>query len=118
LAASKKTRLENVQKYGRRKFRAANPVKYHFYNLKAAFGYMREYLLCPHHTDYLRIPVIINNYNRLTSLKLLIASLEKRGYQNIIIVDNNSTYQPLLDYYKSCRYRLIRLEKNLGSNAL
>lgn len=119
MAAPKDTwTLKNSRKYGRRKFRAANPVKYHFYLAKAAVRYIREYFLCPHHTEYLRIPIIINNFNRVTSLKLLIGSLEKRGYRNIIIIDNNSTYPPLLEYYESCPCRLIRLEQNLGSNAL
>ncbi|MGE5419608.1 MAG: glycosyltransferase family 2 protein [Chloroflexota bacterium] len=114
----KQKSLENNQKYGRKKFRAANPVKYHFYNLKAALRYVREFFACPHYTDYLKIPVIINNFNRVTSLRLLIDSLEKRGYKNIIIIDNNSTFPPLLEYYKKCPYRLLRLKDNLGSNAL
>ncbi len=80
--------------------------------------YLWEYLLCPHRTDYREIPIVINNYNRLTSTTLLIESLEKRGYHNIIIIDNNSTYPPLLEYYKRCPYRVIRLDRNIGSNAL
>lgn len=106
------------QKYGRKKFRPENPVKYQFYRVKASLRHIREYLLCPQNTDYRKIPVIINNYNRVTSLRLLIESLEKRGYRNIIIIDNNSTYPPLLEYYNICPYRLIRLDENLGSNAL
>lgn len=45
-------------------------------------------------TSYKNIPIIINNFNRLTCLQRLIASLEVRGYHNIYIIDNNSTYPP------------------------
>lgn len=68
--------------------------------------------------DYHEIPIIINNRNRYTSLKLLIESLQDRGYQNIIILDNDSTYKPLLDYYNTIKYRVIYLNKNLGYRAL
>jgi len=64
--------------------------------------------------DPKKVPIIINNYNRLTDMKRLIASLESRGYDNIIIIDNNSTYPPLLDYYGTCRHEVIRLPKNYG----
>lgn len=64
------------------------------------------------------IPILINNFNRLTTLKELIYSLEKRGYSNIYILDNASTYPPLLDYYKTCPYEVIFLGKNLGFKSL
>lgn len=69
-------------------------------------------------TDPKRIPIIINNYNRLSTLKSLIASLEKRGYRNIYILDNLSTYPPLLEWYKTCGYEVIYLPKNIGFKAL
>ena len=46
------------------------------------------------------IPIIIINFNQLYYLKQLVNFLVLRKFQNIIIVDNNSTFQPLLDYYK------------------
>jgi len=60
------------------------------------------------------IPIIINNFNRLASLKLLIEFLEGRGYKNITVIDNDSTYPPLLDYYKQCSVKVIHLNANLG----
>ncbi|SHF70122.1 glycosyltransferase [Dysgonomonas macrotermitis] len=48
----------------------------------------------------LSIPVIIINYNRLRDLKELVTFLLERKHQNIVIVDNKSTYPPLLEYYK------------------
>ncbi|PRX45752.1 glycosyltransferase [Salegentibacter salegens] len=68
--------------------------------------------------DFKQIPIIINNYNRVSTLKKLISDLEKRGYYNIHIIDNKSTYPPLLDYYKVCPYRVYRLKKNIGFKAL
>lgn len=69
--------------------------------------------------DYKSIPIIINNRNRLTYLKKLINSLEIRGYYNIIILDNNSTYEPLLNFYKNeCKYKICYLKDNLGHLAL
>lgn len=64
------------------------------------------------------IPIIINNYNRLTYLHQLIVSLTKRGYNNIHILDNDSTYPPLLEYYKSCPFQVYHLGRNFGYKAL
>ncbi len=46
------------------------------------------------------IPVIIINFNQLFYLEQLIDFLILKKTKNIIIVDNCSTYLPLLDYYK------------------
>lgn len=62
--------------------------------------------------------MIINNFNRLDSLKQLVSALKKRGYDNIYIIDNLSTYPPLLEYYKTCPCTVFRLDSNLGINAL
>lgn len=70
------------------------------------------------HDDFYNIPVIINNRNRLTFLKQLIESMEKLGYKHIIILDNDSTYPPLLEYYRSVPYKIHYLGKNLGYKAL
>jgi glycosyltransferase involved in cell wall biosynthesis len=64
------------------------------------------------------IPIIINNFNRLESLKLLIISLEKRGYFNLIILDNASSYPPLIQYYDQCIYKVIHLGNNFGHLAV
>ena len=65
-----------------------------------------------------QIPIIINNFNRLTYLRQLIAWFEKAGLKNIHVIDNASTYPPLLDYYHSLRYNVYRLDKNVGHEAL
>lgn len=61
------------------------------------------------------IPVYINNWNILTWVKKMAAYLENVPNAAIFIIDNNSTYGPLLDWYKTCPYDVIRLRENLGS---
>lgn len=64
-------------------------------------------------------PIIINNFNRLAYLKRMLFSLQSRGYSNIIILDNSSTYPPLLEWYKNeCKVKVIKLERNYGHTAL
>ena len=46
--------------------------------------------------DYKHVPVVINNFNRLTMLLKLIDSLETRGYDNLYKIDNASSYPPLM----------------------
>lgn len=64
------------------------------------------------------IPIIINNFNRLSTTKKLADDLSKLGYTNIHIIDNNSTYPPLLDWYNNCPYKVELLGKNLGQLAI
>lgn len=69
--------------------------------------------------DYKEIPIIINNRNRLTYLKKLVNSLEKRGYNNIYILDNDSNFPPLIEYYNTeCSHKVIKLNQNVGHLAL
>lgn len=68
--------------------------------------------------DYRDIPVIINNFNRINHLKILIEWLEKAEMQNIYIIDNASSYQPLLDYYNQTKHTVIKLNVNIGYKAL
>lgn len=46
------------------------------------------------------IPIVILNKDRLIPLKNLVLSLKNKEYNNIIIIDNQSTYKPLLNWYK------------------
>jgi hypothetical protein len=47
------------------------------------------------------IPIFILNKDRFIALKLQVEALHKRNYTNITIIDNKSTYEPLLEWYKS-----------------
>lgn len=64
------------------------------------------------------IPVVINNRNRFTYLMDLIAWLERVGVKNIYLLDNASTYPPLLEYYQKTPHTVLRLGKNVGHKAL
>lgn len=74
----------------------------------------REFLFVKKVQDQSNTPIIINNFNRLTFLRLLIERLEKCGYKNIYIIDNASTYPPLLEYYNNIPYKIFRLKDNVG----
>lgn len=60
------------------------------------------------------VPVFINSFNRLSCLEKLIVRLEKAGMERITIVDNNSTYPPLVEYLKSIPHTVEQLHSNLG----
>ena len=94
--------------------RVADPVRYVTMHVK----HIVWYCLHPKDPDYHKIPIIINNYNRLDCLQKLIKALEDRGYTNIHILDNLSDYPPLLAWYETCPYDVIRLDRNIGYQAI
>lgn len=58
------------------------------------------------------IPIVINNFNRLTTTKRLVEDLYQMGYRNIHVLDNNSTYPPLLEWYEFIgEFTFCRVEK-------
>jgi len=63
----------------------------------------------------MKIPVIINNRNFLTWPKAMVERIkEYDGVGEIIIVDNDSTYPPLLEWYATNPCRIERLDTNVG----
>lgn len=67
------------------------------------------------------VPIFINSYNRLACLERLTAWLRAHGHRRIHIIDNASTYPPLLAWYRAIERRgvqVIRLDENVGSRAL
>jgi hypothetical protein len=56
---------------------------------------------------------LIITYNRLNLPKNMADFLFAHKI-NPIFVDNNSDYPPLLEYYKTCEYDVIRLDQNYG----
>jgi hypothetical protein len=63
------------------------------------------------------IPIIINNRNLLTWPKAMIDRIKLlKNVGEIIIVDNASTYKPLLAWYETLPYKIIRT-KNIGHTA-
>ncbi|RYZ29583.1 MAG: glycosyltransferase family 2 protein [Chitinophagaceae bacterium] len=60
-------------------------------------------------------PIFINNRNHYTYLKDLIDWLDKNGFTNYYVIDNDSTYPPLLEFYQAkLPERVIYLNKNAG----
>ncbi len=58
------------------------------------------------------IPVFVISFNQLTYVKQMVEGLEKMGCRRIIIIDNASTYKPLLEYYTTIDHEVIRMDKN------
>ena len=61
-----------------------------------------------------RTTVWINNFNRLTTTRALVESLGRIPRARAVILDNASTYPPLLDWYDEAPCEVIRLDSNLG----
>lgn len=68
------------------------------------------------HKNYKSIPIIIVSYNQLFYLKKLIKYLLINEYSNIVVIDNNSDYEPLLKYFDELKNEVVihRLSKNYG----
>jgi hypothetical protein len=66
------------------------------------------------------IPIVINNFNRITTTRKLVEDLEARGYHNLYILDNNSSYAPLLEWYSTLggRVDVRRFSNNYAQNAI
>jgi len=62
--------------------------------------------------------IFIISYNRLKYLRKLVLWLERAGFEKIHIVDNNSSYPPLLEYLSLSKHKIHRLEKNYGHLAV
>jgi len=69
-----------------------------------------------HHSK--NFSIVINNRDLVTWPRAMATSFEKMiGVQEIIIVDNNSSYEPLLQWYSETKYKIVRLGKNVGHTA-
>ncbi len=67
---------------------------------------------------YRRVPVLINCRDRVSCLIPLVEWLEAAGHKRITLLDNASTWPPLLDYYRETPHEVVYLEENLGNKAL
>jgi hypothetical protein len=63
------------------------------------------------------VPVILTCHNLLSDLTKLVGWLEAAGHERIILLDNASTYPPLLDYFAATPHEVVRLSENLGHEA-
>ena len=63
--------------------------------------------------------ILLNNFNRLSSTRNMYEFLKQRGFTNIIILDNASTYPPLLEWYATLNENeVIRFNINFGAHCL
>jgi len=64
-------------------------------------------------------PVIINNFQNLDrGFRRLVDWLLSAGMENIAVIDNASTWEPLLEYYETCHLQIVHAGANLGNQAL
>ena len=63
------------------------------------------------------IPVYINTFNRLTTTRNLVEQIKRLGNAQPIIIDNDSNYGPLLDWYDTNPCDVVILKENLGHHA-
>jgi hypothetical protein len=70
-----------------------------------------------HGIEPLDIPILVNCRDRVSCLRQLVDWLEGAAYQRIYLIDNESSYPPLLDYYEHTPHNVIRLDENLGHRA-
>jgi len=68
--------------------------------------------------NYKDIPIFINSFNRPTFLMQLIYRLHMMGYNNLIIIDNNSTDPVTLAYLENCPYIVHYVNSNRGHTVL
>ncbi len=61
-------------------------------------------------------PIIINSFNQATYLKNMVSQLKGLGYENLMIIDQNSTYPDVLEYLSeiSRDVTVINLRDNYG----
>lgn len=63
-------------------------------------------------------PVFVNCRDRLAPLSELVGWLERAGVEEIYLIDNDSAYEPLLEYYQNTPHTVVRLGTNYGKWSL
>lgn len=63
-------------------------------------------------------PVFINCRDRVTPLRQLVDWLERTGCEEIYLIDNDSAYEPLLEYFRTSPHTVVRLDENYGKWSL
>jgi hypothetical protein len=78
----------------------------------------KKYLLHSNKKHYFKdvynTPVFIISYNQLSHVKQMVDWLKKYGFMNIHIVDNRSSYKPLLNYLNKSDCVVHHMDKNYG----
>lgn len=67
------------------------------------------------------VPVFVNSFEQPTYLRNMLEWLVANGFGRVIVMDQSSTYPPLLDYYHSDHFHacahLCQLDENVGPRA-
>jgi len=64
------------------------------------------------------IPIFIISYNRLSYMENIYRWLKDYKIKNkVIIIDNHSSYEPLLSWYKTIDWEVVYLDRNYGHMA-
>lgn len=63
-------------------------------------------------------PIFIICRDRLSCTQLLIDWLVKVGQEKIYLIDNDSTYEPLLEYYENTPHNVIKMGFNSGHTGI
>ena len=64
------------------------------------------------------IQFFVISYNHLTYIKHIIQFFQRINVRNVNIIDNHSTFPPLLAYLETCPYRVYYMHKNYGHMVL
>ena len=67
--------------------------------------------------DQRNVPIFIVCRDKVSPLAELVGWLEVHRYERIVLVDNASTYPPLLDYFDRTPHEVVRLADNVGPHA-
>ena len=93
-------------------------IKQYVWKAKNWVNYKKDPLVRSQLNHPYSIPIIIISYNQLYYLQQLVEFLLNRGFSNVIIVDNYSSYPPLLSYFDSIEKHknitIHRLKENKG----
>ncbi len=73
---------------------------------------VRSYIAAPE-----RVPIFINNFNRLTSTRALAEWSAGLVGARVVILDNASDWGPLLEWYARCPFEVRHLRRNFGHRA-
>ncbi len=88
-----------------------------FADVTAAIGRRWVRLTAPKIKYDADLPVFIVTRDRVAALSRLVTWLENEGMTNLVILDNDSTYPPLLEYLDSTPHTVFRLGRNIGHTA-
>ncbi len=63
-------------------------------------------------------PLYLNVRDRLADLATMVSWFERAGHERIVLLDNDSSWPPLLEYLEQSPHEVVRLGKNYGCRSL